>query len=111
MPDLPDILQTGEPARLIPVVADTSKENRAASILMAGMVAVDQLSQALLGGIGQRLGKRATVRCFTEVVLKLNLDGIKLRPDGLIIVKVGSRSWSALVEAKNRPGVAEPRSD
>jgi len=100
MPDLPDILQTGEPARLIPVVADTSKENRAASILMAGMVAVDQLSQALLGGIGQRLGKRATVRCFTEVVLKMNLDGIKLRPDGLIVVKVGSRSWSALVEAK-----------
>jgi hypothetical protein len=55
---LPDILQSGELARLIPVVAETSKENRAASILLAGMSAVDQLSQALLGGIGQRLGTR-----------------------------------------------------
>lgn len=98
--DLPDILQSGEPARLIPVVADTSKENRAASILLAGMMAVDQLSQALLGGIGQRLGKRATIHCYTEVVLKLRPEGSRLRPDGLIIVQIGSRSWSALVEAK-----------
>ena len=100
MSELPEILQSGEPARLIPVVADTSKENRAASILLAGMVAVDQLSQALLGGVGQRLGKRATVRCYTEVVPKLRPEGSRLRPDGLIVVKIGNRTWSALVEAK-----------
>jgi hypothetical protein len=81
-------------------VADTSKENRAASILLAGMAAVDQLSQALLGGVGQRLGKRATVHCYTEVVPKLRPEGSRLRPDGLIVVKIGSRTWSALVEAK-----------
>jgi hypothetical protein len=100
MSKLPDILQSGEAARLIPVVADTSKENRSASILLAGMSAVDQLSKALLEGIGLRLGKRSVVTCYTEVVPKLKLEGSRLRPDGLVTVKIGSRTWSALIEAK-----------
>ena len=38
MTGLPEVLESGEEARLIPVVADTSKENRAASILLAESV-------------------------------------------------------------------------
>jgi hypothetical protein len=33
--DLPDFLKSGEPARLLPVVADSSKEVRAAFIALA----------------------------------------------------------------------------
>ena len=44
MSPIPDFLTSGEKARLIPVAADSSKEGRAASILLAGIVAVDQLS-------------------------------------------------------------------
>lgn len=100
MKDLPEVLAFGEPARLIPVVADTGKENRAASVLLASLMAVDNLSRVLLGGIGLRLGRGANVQCFTEVVLEQGSDQTRFRPDGLLIVTRGKRTWSALVEAK-----------
>lgn len=100
MRDLPVILSSGERARLIPVVADTSKESRAVSILLATMTCVDNLRRVLLAGIGQRLGSRARVDCFTEVVFRELPTDIKYRPDGLIVVMVGKRTWSAVIEAK-----------
>lgn len=100
MSDLPAFLVSGEKARLIPVVADTSKENRAASVLLATISCVDDFAKVLLSGIGQRVGTRATIECFTEVVFEKSPDDAKIRPDGLLIVNFGKRSWSALVEAK-----------
>ncbi len=100
MTDLPEFLLSGDRARLIPVVADSSKENRAASVLLATISSVDDFAKALLSGIGQRVGTRAKVECFTEVVFKKAPDGAKIRPDGLLIVNSGKRSWSALIEAK-----------
>lgn len=100
MSDLPAFLVSGEKARLIPVVADTSKENRAASVLLATISCVDDFAKALLSGIGQRVGTRARIECFTEVVFQKSPDGAKIRPDGLLVVDFGKRSWSALVEAK-----------
>ena len=70
MTDLPEVLMSGEKARLIPVVADTSKENRAASVLLATISCVDDFAKALLSGIGQRVGTRAEIECFTEAVLE-----------------------------------------
>lgn len=100
MHELPDFLSSGEEARLIPVVAETSKEGRAASILLATLMSVDNFSKALLGTIGQRVGSRAKLECFTEVVFKTCPADIKSRPDGLLRLKVGKRTWSALIEAK-----------
>ncbi len=100
MSDLPGFLASGEKARLIPVVADTSKENRAASVLLSTIMSVEALAKSLLGAIGQRVGARANVECYTEIVFKKCPADLKIRPDGLLILTVGRRSWSALFEAK-----------
>lgn len=100
MTDLPEFLLSGEKARLIPVVADTSKENRAASVLLATISCVDDFAKALLSGIGQRVGTRAQLECFTETVFEKSPEDTRIRPDGLLLVNFGKRSWSALIEAK-----------
>ena len=92
MTDLPELLLSGEKARLIPVVADTSKENRAASVLLATISSVDDFAKALLSGIGQRVGTRAEIECVTEAVFKKSPADTKIRPDGLLIVNFGKRS-------------------
>ena len=100
--DRPEFLESGEHARLIPVAADSSREARAASVLMAALGAVPPFAQTMLGPLGQRLGKRARLRCFTEVVLADGRgEGPRIRPDGLMILDGGRGSeWRCLVEAK-----------
>lgn len=100
METLSDLLERGEVARLIPVLKDSQREDRASSIFLAGLMAVDDLAKSLLGGIGQRVGARAKLTCYTQVVYKKLPSEIKHRPDGLIEVRVGSKTWYALVEAK-----------
>ncbi|MCF8477962.1 MAG: hypothetical protein K9G60_13115 [Pseudolabrys sp.] len=96
----PDFLDRGELARLIPVVADVSKEVRAASILMAALMSVPPFARELFSALGQRVGARAGLTCFTEVRIKNNED-TNLRPDGLIVLDGGrGRVWNCLVEAK-----------
>jgi len=43
---LPEFLKQGEPARLFPILADTSKEGRATSILLSCMSKVDEFAVA-----------------------------------------------------------------
>lgn len=101
MSDLPNFLKSGAEARLIPVVADSKKEERTSSIFMAALQSVPCFHQAMFNEIGMRLGTSARIRCFTEVTFRKTPDGLEgKRPDGLIIVNTGRRSWSALVEAK-----------
>ena len=50
-------------------------------------------------GRGVRLGKRSFIDTYTEVVLTVPKD-TKERPDGLIVVSAGNKSWKALIEAK-----------
>lgn len=97
----PDFLASGERARLIPVIADTSKEGRITSCTLAAFMSVDEFAKSLLGSIGVRLGKTSKVECFTEIVFN-NKDksASKIRPDGLIVVTTGKKQWSALIEAK-----------
>lgn len=95
----PAFLKQGSEARLIPVLADTSKENRATSVFLSCLMAVHEFGSRLLGTVGERVGTRANVECFTEVVLANNPKKAD-RPDGLIVVQVGKRRWTALVEAK-----------
>lgn len=97
MTDLPEYLKSGSAARLFPVLAETSKEKRVASIFLAVMTQIPELAADVLGTVGLRLGKRTRVRAFTEVVLKSDET---CRPDGLITVDTGRTRWTALVEAK-----------
>lgn len=94
-----DFMDSGEIARLIPVIADSRREQRVASVFLATLSAVPELAQELLSTAGVRLGKRAVIDTYTEVVLKGQKTS-KDRPDGLIQITTGSRSWKALVEAK-----------
>ncbi len=89
----------GEPARLIPVASEKALEGRATSILLATLSVVEHFAAAVLGTVGQRVGSRASIQCLTEVVLPQD-GNTKDRPDGLIVVTVGKRRWSALIEAK-----------
>lgn len=95
----PDFLESGEIARLIPVIADSRREQRVASVFLATLSAVPDFAQQLLSGVGVRLGKRSVIDTYTEVVLK-NQQETKDRPDGLVVVSSGNNSWKALVEAK-----------
>lgn len=98
---IPDYLSSGEQARLIPVAADTSKEVRAASILLSTLMSVPPYARVMLGSLGQRVGSRAKLDCYTEVVFKDGADAQRARPDGLIVLDGGrGRSWRCLVEAK-----------
>ena len=99
MADLPDLMNP-QRARLFPILADTSKEGRTLSIFLATLTFVRAFSQNLFGSIGQRIGTTTIISTYTEVNFN-NLTDKKLgRPDGLIVLETGKRTWTALVEAK-----------
>lgn len=96
----PDFLEQGEPARLIPVVADSSREQRITSALLAVLKSVDEFGKHMLQAVGAPVTKTSKIDCWTEVVFKRTTDEQKSRPDGLIILTLGSKKWSAMIEAK-----------
>lgn len=99
MSERPEFLVSGDEATLFPVLAETNKERRVASIFLAVATQVPALAEGLLSSVGVRVGQRTKVTAYTEVVLSGEIkDGC--RPDGLIIVDTGRKRWSALVEAK-----------
>lgn len=88
-------------ARIIPVSGIGSQkeaEARATSALLAVVEAVRDLSVALLSPAGASRAQKAQVRCYTEVSFKVGKSTV--RPDGLIQVKWGKSTWTALVEVK-----------
>ncbi len=89
----------GEPARLIPTLSDSKREEKATSVLLAAFRVIPGLAREVLGEAGAKIGSRATIECFTEVVFKQDA-GKNLRPDGLIVVQSGRKEWCALVESK-----------
>ena len=99
MSERPDFLVQGERARLFPVLAETSKEGRTLSIVLACMEMVDDFGKSMLSELGVKIGARTRVEAYTEVVLRKGGD-TRIRPDGLLVVRSGSNQWSALVEAK-----------
>ena len=60
MIDLPDCVTRGEIARLIPVTADSNKEQRAASILLAAFRGVHEFQKTMLNSLGIRVGDTPT---------------------------------------------------
>lgn len=98
MRDLPAFLTRGERARLFPVLADTSKEGRSVSILLACLANVGGFGRSLLDTVGQRVGSRTRVETFTEICFQ-SQDEKRPRPDGLIVL-TGTKQWKAIIEAK-----------
>lgn len=94
-----DFLIQGDPARLFPVLADTSREQRATSIFLAVMTQVPDFAEGILRTIGVKIGKRTTIEAYTEVVLKQEASS-PCRPDGLLIVHSSRSTWSGLIETK-----------
>jgi hypothetical protein len=87
-----------ERARLFPVSgiggAD-EQERRASSALLAVIQSVREFGRAITAPMGAPAGRMST---FIEIPFE---DGEKkLRPDGLIQVVTGHRTWTALVEVK-----------
>lgn len=87
----------GQIARLFPVLSETSKEGRAASILLACIQSVPPFADLMLSEIGRPVGVRSKLYCLTEVCL--NGDK-KFRPDGMIILENAKSHWKALLEFK-----------
>lgn len=94
-----DRVKHGTKARLIPVVADSKKEERATSVLLSSFMVVRQFAGEVLSEVGAKVGIKARVQCYTEVVFETK-DNSKIRPDGLIVVTLGQKVWSALIESK-----------
>ena len=98
---LPSILKSGDVARLLPVVPESKKEAKAASVLLAILSSVKPYGEIMLGSIGQKVGKRTSLAGYTEVVFTNDNGASKSRPDGLLVVESGSgKRWTALIEAK-----------
>lgn len=85
-------------ARLIPtsgISGAEEQERRATSALLAVLSSVKEFHRAILAPLGAPAGR---VEAYIEVPFKL---GDKVyRPDGLIRVTRGAKSWTALVEVK-----------
>ncbi len=97
--DITENIQTGAKARLIPVVADSKKEERATSALLSTFMLVPQFADTVLAEAGAKIGARSEIKCYTEVTFK-NSAQSKIRPDGVIVINRGGKNWSALVESK-----------
>ena len=88
-------------ARLIPVAGikgDREAEQRATSALLAVLSIVRDFSHEILTPMGASSAGKATVDTYTEV--SLDAKGKSVRPDGVIRVTYGKRSFTALVEVK-----------
>ncbi|MBD0860471.1 TerD family protein [Gordonia sp. zg691] len=89
-------------ARLFPSVgikSNAEQEMRTTSILLATMETVPEFGRAILGQVGAPRGR---IEAFTEV--RFTLSGEDVRPDGLIRVSRGGKTWQALVEMKTGRG-------
>lgn len=89
---------TFQPARLIPITGikgDQEQERRATSALLAVLGAVPEFARSLLKPIGAPTGRIST---FIEP--EFIVAEKKIRPDGLILIERGGKSWSAAVEVK-----------
>ncbi|MCR4377287.1 MAG: hypothetical protein NUV50_04235 [Rhodospirillales bacterium] len=98
--ELPENVVEGELARLIPIAKESEKERKATSVIMAGLMSVSEFARGMLSSIDAPATKTIKVSCFCEVVFKNGAEKENLRPDGMIVVTVGNRTWKALVEAK-----------
>ncbi len=88
-------------ARLIPSLADSKKEERATSSLLATFSIIPDFANSILCAAGASTSSRSKISCYTEVAFgDKNSKSKSVRPDGLVVIKNGKKYWSALVESK-----------
>lgn len=93
-------------ARLIPVTSASgveAQERNAASALLAVASAVKEFGRTLLKPLGAPVGQ---IQAYVEVPFEL--EGRKLRPDGLISVTRAGKTWVALLETKVGGATLDP---
>ncbi len=100
MASIDDILSSAQRARLIPSVADSHKEQRLVSILLATLSEVRPLATQVLDRLGQRVAKSSKIEAYTEVEFPSPGGETTDRPDGLLCVTTRKSRWTALLEAK-----------
>lgn len=98
-------------ARLIPTPSTRStadQEIHATSALLSILTVVPSFAHSLLKPCGAPLGRvRANVESFVEVAFEDKLKKRTSRPDGLIRVQRGKKTWIALVEVKTQSNKLE----
>ena len=81
MRTLDEVLKVAHPARLIPTVADSRREERLVSILLATLPRVRPFAEQLLDRCGERLGKSSVLASYTEEPLAKQLRRAAFLPD------------------------------
>lgn len=99
MNTLDDILENASRARLIPTVADSKKEERLVSILLATLSATRPFAEQVLS-CAVRVRKTSKLSTYTEVEFPASDKHGKERPDGILILSTRKDRWTALLEAK-----------
>ena len=99
---LDDILKDARRARLIilPTVADSRKEERIVSVLLATLSVVNPLAKQILERCAVRVRKTSELRCYTEVEFPTSNGTGKDRPDGIVSLETRGSQWTGLLEAK-----------
>ena len=108
MKALDDILKEAHRARLIPFGAESRKEERIVSILLATLSVVRPFAKQLLRQFNVTMTKTARLECFTEVEFPNASGNGKDRPDGILRLVTRRSQWTAIVEAKiSRSDISE----
>jgi hypothetical protein len=92
-------IKQAQVARLIPCIKESNAEGKATSSFLASLMVVPTYAESILKDAGAPVLKNTRILCLTEVVF-VGTEENPIRPDGLIIVDNGKKSWTALVEAK-----------
>ena len=100
MSALDDILNNAQPARLIPTIADSCKEERIVSILLATLPKVPLFAEKILERCGERVSKSSTLSSYIEVEFPSLDESGKDRPDGVLCLTTRKARWAAILEAK-----------
>ena len=105
---LDDVLKEAQRARLIPFGAESRKEERIVSILLATLSIVRAFAKQLLRQFNVTMTKTARLECFTEVEFPNASGNGKDRPDGILRLVTRRSQWTAIVEAKiSRSDISE----
>ncbi len=101
MKSLDQILSNAQPARLIPTLRESQKEQKLVSILLAVLGSVRPFAADFLRFCKVNVGKTSDFDCYTEVAFPTTSDSNRTeRPDGLLCRTHRKARWSALIEAK-----------
>jgi hypothetical protein len=102
---LPDELESGETARLIPVASSRQKESHAISALLGVFRMIPDYAAMMLAEVEAPVNTRSRLEAYTEVCFKTKAkvpskSSTLPRPDGYIVVESRGKRWAALIEAK-----------